>query len=662
MPLPKPSLDNRTFDQLVSETRAVLAHAAPDWTDHNVSDPGITLLELAAWLGEQNIYRLDRPSEATRRAFVRLIGIEPRAAGVARGVVALDSTVDIDLPARIQLSDARAPVFETTAPVFASAARLVRIATRAVDGTRTLHPVDANPARGMVFAPFGEQPRTGTAFELGFDRPLDGAAATLSLYIWTAAWECDAATRAALIAECSTAGSPDWRKHYRVATQWEYWSAQGWQALGAVDDETRALSLSGFVRLRAPSAHARGDDGLFPVRCRIVSGRHECAPRLAHVAFNAVPCEHALTRAATALGRSRGWAGARFAIGEAPVVAGSTALTLIDGHGATQSGWQEQPDWDRAGAHDRIYRLDAARGEIEGGDGLRGAILPAGFDLSLAYRHGGGSEGNLAPATLTTLDASAVNLALAPALAATGTALKVRQPFAMSGGTPAETVEQAQARAFAAVSAVDKAVTVEDIERIALATPGVPVARVCAVAGHDPALPCYAAPGVVSVVVIPFCPSRRPMPSQAMLDAVHRYLAPRRLVTSEIRTLPPRYRRVSVSATLHLACGALRSEVERSALARLDAFLNPLTGGPQATGWPFGRAVYRNEVLALLAGIAGVERVSALALAQGYGSPGCDNVLLCADELVTAGRHRLQFEGTSAPNLRRSQPHECNPA
>src|SRR3954466_6230292 len=111
MPLPKPTLDNRRFDQLVAESVGVLGRGAPEWTDHNVSDPGITLLELGAWLAEQNIYRFDRLSEEALRAFVRLVGIEPAMPGVAHTVVAITNpnASGIALPARVQLADQSGP-------------------------------------------------------------------------------------------------------------------------------------------------------------------------------------------------------------------------------------------------------------------------------------------------------------------------------------------------------------------------------------------------------------------------------------------------------------------------------------------------------------------------------------------------------------------------
>jgi hypothetical protein len=60
MRLPEVELDDRRFQDLVSEARRRISHACPEWTEHNVSDPGITLIELVAWMTEMTISRLAR--------------------------------------------------------------------------------------------------------------------------------------------------------------------------------------------------------------------------------------------------------------------------------------------------------------------------------------------------------------------------------------------------------------------------------------------------------------------------------------------------------------------------------------------------------------------------------------------------------------------------
>lgn len=73
MPIPLPNLDDRRFADLVEEGKRLIPGLAPSWTDHNPSDPGITLIELFAFIAEMLIYRANRVSEANRWAFVKLL-------------------------------------------------------------------------------------------------------------------------------------------------------------------------------------------------------------------------------------------------------------------------------------------------------------------------------------------------------------------------------------------------------------------------------------------------------------------------------------------------------------------------------------------------------------------------------------------------------------
>lgn len=687
MPLPKPALGNRVYDQLVAEGRAQIPRRAPRWTDHNASDPGITLLELAAWLGEQNIYRFDRPSDEALRAFARLVlNDEARAAGMATTVVAVrnPNAQLVDLPPRIQLASSAIELFETQAALHASPAQLLQLGPGTAKDVAFANVSAQNDARS-VWMPFGPRPRPGAALYLAFDRALDAPGATLSLHLWTDSWRQDRETARALRKEydalvahleavcppCSWKGAAaeaDWRRHYRVQTVWEYWSdapsGSEWKPLADVVDETRALTLSGFVRFTAPVGH-QPDGGRWLIRCRVRSGRFECTPRVLHLAFNVVEAEHALSRGEKLLGVARGIAHATFALDDAPIVHSATKLRVDDGAGDVQTDWDAVAEWDRCGPHERCVRIDPARGVLQSGDGLRGAVLPAGYEVFASYRVGGGAAGNIEAETLTQIPSNVINDALTQPqpLSALGAPLTAWQPFDALGGKPRETLRAMQARAYQHATRIDKAVTLADCEHLALQTPGVPVARARAVAGAHPMLPCYPAPGIVQLIIVPRCRLPAPMPSRALLDAVARYLEPRRLVTSELHVRPPRYRRVAVHATLHIDCTAqAAATVTRRAIERINAFIDPLTGGPDANGWPIGRTVYRNELIALLAGVEGVARVTDFGLNGPCGEGACcDNVVLCADELVRPGRHRLRVQTALPVNLKRSDAHECEP-
>ena len=77
-------------------------------------------------------------------------------------------------------------------------------------------------------------------------------------------------------------------------------------------------------------------------------------------------------------------------------------------------------------------------------------------------------------------------------------------------------------------------------------------------------------------------------------------------------------------------------------IGALNSFLDPLTGGPEKTGWPFGRDVYRAEILKVLSEVAGVDYVTSLALVPGKGPAQCGNVCLGQTCLVAPGAHQVQ--------------------
>jgi hypothetical protein len=75
MPLPVPNLDDRTFEQLVAEGRSLIPRYSQSWTNHNPSDPGITLLELLAWLTETAIFQVNQLPAASLERFMKLVDV-----------------------------------------------------------------------------------------------------------------------------------------------------------------------------------------------------------------------------------------------------------------------------------------------------------------------------------------------------------------------------------------------------------------------------------------------------------------------------------------------------------------------------------------------------------------------------------------------------------
>ena len=103
-----PDLDDRTWQDLVDQMRALIPKYAPQWTDHNPSDLGITLIELFAWLGEGIIYRLNQTPEKNYLAFLNLLGITRDPPTPARTYLTFTSGVPtpVTVPAGTQAQTA----------------------------------------------------------------------------------------------------------------------------------------------------------------------------------------------------------------------------------------------------------------------------------------------------------------------------------------------------------------------------------------------------------------------------------------------------------------------------------------------------------------------------------------------------------------------------
>jgi predicted phage baseplate assembly protein len=403
-----------------------------------------------------------------------------------------------------------------------------------------------------------------------------------------------------------------------VRTAWEHQDGAGWVELAA-EDETRALTLSGPVRLVGPAAHPPdASDGLWWIRCRIAAGAYECPPRTLAVAANAVAARHSVAVGPETLGTTRGEARRSAKLRHRPVLAGTTSLRLLRPDGTVDEDWSEVREWDPVAADDPVYRLDTTAGTIEFGDGRRGRVPETGTAVEVtAYRTGGGSGGNVRAGTLVAV--GGVSGAV------------VTQPYAALGGTDAETLVRAHGRALDTLARSTPAVTVEDFERLARETPGVHVGRARAIPGYHPDFPSLSASGCVTVVVLPRCGAP---PGAGFVAAVRRYLQPRRPLSVELHVVAPEFEPVEVRATV-VAAGGATAGLAAAAEEALRAFFDPVAGGPDGGGWPFGRDVLESEVMSVLAGVDGVLYVDDLVLARSGGSDAsCGNLAICATSLV----------------------------
>ncbi|MFO0889872.1 MAG: putative baseplate assembly protein [Isosphaeraceae bacterium] len=127
-----PNLDDRTWKDLVEQARALIPHYAPEWTDPSLSDPGMVLVELFAWLVEGMTYRLNRVPEKNYIAFLNLLGITRAPATPATTWLTYTSSTPVTLPAGTQAATQQtesqpAVVFETDEDLDVANAELVEL-------------------------------------------------------------------------------------------------------------------------------------------------------------------------------------------------------------------------------------------------------------------------------------------------------------------------------------------------------------------------------------------------------------------------------------------------------------------------------------------------------------------------------------------------------
>ncbi|MFB6631599.1 putative baseplate assembly protein [Streptomyces sp. NPDC056362] len=596
MALPSPNLDDRRFQQLVDEAKRYVQQRAPEWTDHNVSDPGVTLIETFAYLVDQVLYRLNRVPDKNYHAFLDLLGIRlfPPTAAAADVDFWLSAPQPdtVTLPPGTEVTTAGgetddAVVFATTGELRILPSELTRLVTAWRSGEQ--HDRTGMLADGLDIPCFQSTPEPGDALLFGLP---------------TAVPRCIVAVR--LDSRVEGVGV-DPRQPPLV---WEAWNGGGWEACETGDDTTGGLNRPGEVVVHVPAGHVAsviGGTRAGWLRCRVTEPEpgqpfYSESPTVREAEVftvgGTISAEHAETVTDVPLGTSEGVAGQTFRLGRPPVLldAGPPEVEVSSEEG--WQSWEVVEHFGRSRPADRHVRVDATTGEFAFPPALRepdgtlrqcGAVPPKGERIRVArYRTGGGPAGNVARGAISVLLSSVPYVA------------RVGNREAARGGVAGESVHNARLRAPEALRMQDRAVTAEDYEIISRqAAPSVRRVR---------CLPAADTAGAVRVLVVPDAVAdegddrlrfEQLIPGEQVLSAITASLDERRLIGTRLVVEPPVYQGVTVVARLSAAPGDTDA-VRTAALDALFRHFNPLTGGPDGTGWPFGRPVQYGEVFGVL--------------------------------------------------------------
>lgn len=428
---------------------------------------------------------------------------------------------------------------------------------------------------------------------------------------------------------------------------WEYWNGLEWVPLSP-EDETRAFTESGFLKFVGPEdwkKSKRFGEALCWMRARLEMGGYHQMPRVTHVLLNTIIAQNHITISDEVLGSSDGTPNQVFQFAQEPLLEGQTvrikerenlapevaeALTTELGEqaivpleaGGAKVLWSEVESFYESTATSRHYIIDRVKGEIRFGDGVKGLIPPVGQNNVVAesYRIGGGARGNL---TANTIVAPRQSLAHIDS---------ITNPFPAAGGSDQETVEEAKARGPHLIKSRNRAVTAEDFEWLTLqASNGIARARCLSTPGRE---------GEVTVVVVPKLDSRnldlsmKLIPSAELLRRVRHYLDERRLLTTLLHVVRPRYVEVTVRVEIIRKTSGRNETLRRAVEDRLRTFLHPLVGGRGGRGWPFGRNVIKLDLYHVIEDVEGVDMVDRIRLYDEDRREEVEQIKVADDELV----------------------------
>jgi predicted phage baseplate assembly protein len=698
MPIRPPALDDRGFDDLVADlVRRIPAHT-PEWTDPRTGDPGRTLIDLFAWLGDTILYRANLIPERQRLAFLRLLGTGMRPATAASGLVQIvvddkAATTAATLPPRYPITT---PVhFETleemTVLPVEGRCFIKRIPTAAeaaqfddlLPDLQELYGLTSRPKPYITSPLFLD----GAPDLAGFDP----AASTIDRSIWIALFASQPTAQSLNAAKTALAGGSSGQRAAISIGYAPYVDIPGalepvsvrapidhiWEISGpgerggmipleVLADRTSGLARKGTFRLLLPggddfgaptndvASNMKAGVGTVPPRlddpalaARLVTwlrikSKARIQPgtmRLSWLGINTVQVEGRKTVGRQHIAMGNGQSNQIVSLALNNVEASTLVIEVEEEEGLTP--WRQIPDVQMAGPGERVYALDAEEGTIRFGDGMRGSVPASGRAIHVAHaRTGGGSEGNVQAGTLK---------AITPPAGAPK--LKVVQPLAMTGGVNAESLPEAEQRIPALLRHADRAVTRSDWKELAIRTPGAAIGRVEVLERFKPHQRQSGMPGVISVMVIPQrfgTAAPAPRADRNLLENVYGWLDLRRPLGTELYVIAPEYVPMGVSAAVELVDPAQRDDVLAAVSEVIRLHLWPLApGGSDGSGWVLGRDVDDRLIETAIARVAGVRTVAPIRLFRKSGNS--RNWLNVAED--ASGRARLGLENWQLPEL-----------
>jgi predicted phage baseplate assembly protein len=643
MPLQPPNLDSRTYADIVRDLQLRIPRYAKEWTNYNDSDPGMTLLQLFAWLSEQMLYQMNQVPMRNYVKFLKLLGqeLQPAQPALARitfttsGGTAVASPVLLHAQIVAAATDGGLPiVFETDSPL--ALIQPLMDVVGSFDGANFTNVSDANATQGTTFLPFGWSADIGNALYLGFlapnPMPPSGSVPFFPQEMTFAVFLPPSATAGA--PQACTGNSAVQPPAPPVTLIWEYRPAPGqdWQRLNVFSDGSAAFTREGYIKVAGPKTiqpavePQLSSDPHFWIRARIGGAATYAAGTVPTIDFlrpNTVDAFNLATVSGEILGVSEGHPSEIFTLQYKPVQPSSVQIQTFITPDAPGASWTLVDDFMSSGPDDPVFTLDPVSGAIQFGDGDSGLIPSPGAQVvASSYRYGGGLRGNV-PAG-----------AISSPLTSLGGVAQVSNIRPAAGGGDEETLDEILVRTPALLGRRDRAVTPADFESQVKAVGGIAAAKALPLVHPD--FPGVSVPGTVTIVIVPDNQDVPPKPSSDLIRGLCAGLDAVRLLTTEVFVKGPSYQEVRVEARVAAKPYASFDTVSQNAIQAINAFLDPRQGN-------FGAQLFPTKLYAAIFGadsdVIGVLTLNLYVDGLRYTDPSLQPISLPPDGLFYGANH-----------------------
>jgi predicted phage baseplate assembly protein len=603
-----PVLFDRRYADLVEAARSRLPSLAPNWTDYNAHDPGITLIELLAWITEAQIYSLARSRRDERSAYAALMGIFASGTQPAQGMIWPDHSGSetlgaiasrpfvIEQDSVVHTTSPNTPVFRPLHKILWIPAQIQSLTTRLADGTK-IDRTQANKLGGQAFQPFGKiaGPKDAMIMELhasGKEPLFPTKSATDARLVIGVRTEVSRNERSKLQSQTTSVLSNN--LDVTLVTDNDRMN------LPIVEDTSNSLIRTGYCALDISAVRTEALAVKLEFRSREGFDR---PPRILRIEPNAIPViqSEKIVREihVSKIGPNQDLTLDRDGLQyDAP--ANAIELEVDDGDGFKT--WKRCERLSDQGPDDFVYELaiNSTNSKISFGNGINGRKPVSGGTIAATYLVSLGSEGNTARNRVWKI------------LGISGTYGINYDPIV--GGQYSSGWMDQRRIARKNLNNPRALVSSADIEDAARKLPTLEVVRAWVIPTGKNDID----KGAVKLLAMQERreenQSKDVFETDRWLRAVQRSLAPRILLGSRLTVIGPRYVKFSLRMQIRFKAGVeanSATKMVRDELIKRMALANPMPGYTQR---PFGLSVTRRDISAWLKALSEVEQVETLYL------------------------------------------------